>query len=62
MPSYTEPGDEKIGSIIGGNKETGRKLRERFLSSLPTLKHLKQRVERAAKKEYLRGLMVEKYM
>jgi len=49
-------GDEKIGSIIRGNKETGRKLRERFLSSLPTLKSLKQRVERAAKKEYLRGL------
>jgi hypothetical protein len=49
-------GDEKIGKIISGNKQTGRKLRERFLSSLPALKSLKQRVERAAKKDYLRGL------
>ena len=49
-------GDEKIGKIISGNKQTGRKLRERFLSSLPALKSLKQRVERAAKKDYLKGL------
>ena len=49
-------GDEKIGKIIKGNKSTGRELRERFLSSLPALKSLKQRVERAARKEYLKGL------
>ena len=49
-------GDEKIGNIIGGNKQSGKRLRERFLSSLPALKSLKQRVERAANKEYLKGL------
>ena len=49
-------GDEKIGSIIGGNKQSGKRLRERFLSSLPTLRTLKERVERASAKEYLKGL------
>ena len=49
-------GDEKIGSIIGGNRKTGRALRERFLSGLPSLRTLKERVERASAKDYLKGL------
>ena len=49
-------GDEKIGSIINGSKSAGKALRERFLSSLPTLRTLKERVERASGKEYLKGL------
>ena len=49
-------GDEKIGSIINGSKSAGKTLRERFLSSLPTLRTLKERVERASGKEYLKGL------
>ena len=49
-------GDEKIGSIIGGNKSAGRKLRERFLSSNTAFKHLKDRVDRASRKKYLKGL------
>jgi DNA polymerase-1 len=49
-------GDEKIGSIINGSREQGKALRERFLSSLPTLRTLKERVERASGKEYLKGL------
>jgi len=49
-------GDEKIGSIIKGTRAEGKALRERFLSSLPTLRTLKERVERASGKEYLKGL------
>jgi len=49
-------GDEKIGKIIGGSRNSGRALRERFLSSLPSLRTLKERVDRASEKGYLKGL------
>ena len=49
-------GDEKIGRVIKGSRESGRKLRERFLSSLPALATLKTRVDRASEKKYLKGL------
>ena len=49
-------GDEKIGSIIKGNRADGKRLRERFLTGLPTLRTLKERVDRAAEKSYLKGL------
>ena len=49
-------GDAKIGSIVNGNREAGRALRERFLGSLPTLAALKSRVERASEKKYLKGI------
>ena len=49
-------GDEKIGSIIKGSRAEGKRLRERFLSSLPTYRTLKERVDRAASKNYLKGL------
>ena len=48
--------DEKIGSIIKGNRADGKRLRERFLSGLPTLRTLKERVDRASEKGYLKGL------
>ena len=48
--------DEKIGRIINGSKDSGRALRERFLGSLPALRTLKQRVDRASQKKYLKGL------
>jgi|TARA_S200002703_G_C3799226_1_gene246939 DNA polymerase-1 len=49
-------GDEKLGSITNGSRADGKKLRERFFSSLPTLRTLKERVDRAAKKKFLKGL------
>ncbi len=49
-------GDEKIGSIIRGSREAGKKLRERFLSSLPAYKSLKERVDRASSRGFLKGL------
>ena len=49
-------GDEKIGSIVKGNRVEGRRLRERFLSSNTAFSTLKNRVDRAAEKGYLKGL------
>lgn len=49
-------GDEKIGSIINGSRADGKLLRERFLSSLPTLAALKTRVDIASEKKFLKGL------
>ena len=49
-------GDEKIGTIIDGSRNDGKRLRERFLSSLPSYKTLKERVDRAAEKGFLKGL------
>jgi len=49
-------GDEKIGSIIKGSRADGKILRERFLSSLPALATLKNRVDIAAEKKFLKGL------
>jgi DNA polymerase I-like protein with 3'-5' exonuclease and polymerase domains len=49
-------GDEKLGSVVGGNKRDGAKLRKRFFDNLPAFKHLKDRVGRAASKGFLKGL------
>ena len=34
-------GDAKIGAIVGGNSNTGRELKERFLSNTPSLERLR---------------------
>ncbi len=49
-------GDDKLGSIVGGNANDGAALRRKFLSSLPSLKRLIARVKRATDKGWLRGL------
>jgi len=49
-------GDEKIGSIVGAGAAEGSELKRRFLSNLPALKRLIDRVKRASKKGYLKGL------
>lgn len=49
-------GDAKIGSIIGGSARRGKELRESFLSKLPALKKLTDRVKRQAKTGTLVGL------
>ena len=49
-------GDEKLGSVVGGNKRDGTKLRKRFFDNLPAFKHLKDSVGRAASKGFLKGL------
>ena len=49
-------GDEKIGSVVGGSRQDGRRLKQHFLDNLPSLRTLKDRVTRAAAKGYIKGL------
>lgn len=49
-------GDAKIGSIVGGDTRIGRELKERFLRNTPSLRRLRDRVDRASSRGYLRGL------
>lgn len=49
-------GDEKLGRVVGGGAKEGAELRRAFLSSLPNLKRLLDRVKRASGKGYLKGL------
>ena len=49
-------GDEKIGTVVGGNKADGRRLRESFLNNLPSFRTLIYKVSRAATKGFLKGL------
>jgi DNA polymerase-1 len=49
-------GDNKIGSIVGGNKRVGEQLRQRFLDNTPALGRLRERVSTASQRGYLRGL------
>jgi len=49
-------GDAKIGSIVGGTKSDGRKLKAKFLANTPALRTLRGRVEQASKRGWLKGL------
>lgn len=49
-------GDEKIGSIVGKDAEVGKKLKKKFLKSLPALGKLVTAVKGAAKRGHLKGL------
>ncbi len=49
-------GDSKIGSIINGDIKKGKALRERFLRNLPALKKLKERVQQASNRGFLKGI------
>ena len=41
-------GDAKIGSVVGGDKKAGRRIKQSFLSNFPSLKHLRNRITREA--------------
>tara|TARA_R110000803_G_scaffold198643_2_gene262466 strand:+ start:1780 stop:3513 length:1734 start_codon:yes stop_codon:yes gene_type:complete len=49
-------GDAKLGTVVKGNRRDGKELRGRFLHNLPALATLKDRVERAAQRGFLKGL------
>ena len=49
-------GNERLGSVVGGSRKDGKRLRESFLANLPALANLKDRVERASKRGFLKGL------
>jgi DNA polymerase I-like protein with 3'-5' exonuclease and polymerase domains len=49
-------GDEKIGSVVNGTSADGRKLKSKFLRSLPALGELVKTVKENAGRGYLIGL------
>ena len=50
-------GDAKLGSVVGGNKRDGKRLRERFFSNLPSFVTLRNRITReASNRGFIKGL------
>jgi DNA polymerase-1 len=49
-------GDAKIGSIIGKGAKEGKKIKEKFLRKTPALKKLRDAVNYAAEKKWIKGL------
>ena len=49
-------GDAKIGSIAGGGIPKGKELKQTFFKNLPSLKILKEKVQQASGRGYLKGL------
>jgi len=49
-------GDEKLGKVVGGNTSDGKRARQYFFDNKPEFKSLRDRVQRAAAKKYLKGI------
>jgi DNA polymerase I-like protein with 3'-5' exonuclease and polymerase domains len=49
-------GDAKLGRVVGGNQKDGKRLREQFFDSNPSFKSLRDKVQRASAKNFLKGL------
>lgn len=49
-------GDSKIGKIISGGAKEGKKLKEKFLKNTPSLKVLRENVNLAAERGWLKGI------
>ena len=49
-------GSAKIGSIIGGTQRDGERTKEKFLRATPSLRSLREKVERVAERRYVKGL------
>ena len=49
-------GDKKIGTILGRSEADGRRVKEKFLRTTPSLRRLREKVDGVAKKRWLRGL------
>ena len=49
-------GDAKLGTIVQGSRKQGKQLRESFINNNPAFKTLRDRVERASSRGYLKGL------
>ena len=49
-------GDEKLGKVVGGSKDDGRRARQHFFDNKPSFKSLRDRVQRASSKTYLKGI------
>jgi DNA polymerase-1 len=49
-------GDEKLGKVVGGTTSDGKRARQYFFDNKPSFKSLRDRVQRASAKGYLKGL------
>ena len=49
-------GNRKIGSIIKGTERDGERIKEKFLRGTPSLKRLREKVDRVAKRRWVKGL------
>ena len=49
-------GDEKLGKVVGGNTGDGKRARQYFFDNKPEFKSLRDRVQRASAKKYLKGI------
>ena len=49
-------GPAKIGKIVGGSAQTGKKLIEKFLQNVPELKRLRSNIQTAAQSGMIKGL------
>ena len=49
-------GDGKIGEIVGGKAQDGKRLKAKFLDNTPALRALRGEVDRGSSKGWLRGL------
>jgi DNA polymerase I-like protein with 3'-5' exonuclease and polymerase domains len=49
-------GDAKLGTVAGGGRDAGSKLRERFMSNLPAFADLKDKTARDSARGFIEGL------
>ena len=49
-------GSAKIGSIIGGSTADGERAKEKFLRATPSLRSLREKVERVAQRRWVKGI------
>ena len=49
-------GDAKIGSVAGGGIKKGKQLKQTFFKNLPSLRTLKDKVQKASERGFLKGL------
>jgi len=49
-------GDAKVGAVVGGSREDGKRLKQRFFASVPAFKAVKDRVSREASKGFIRAI------
>ena len=49
-------GSKKIGSIIGGTERDGDRVKEKFLRATPSLRSLREKVDRVAQRRWVKGL------
>ena len=53
-------GNKKIGTIIGGSERDGERVKEKFLRATPSLRRLREKVERVAQRRWVRDSTKEK--